>query len=73
MDSHRLLTIAEVAARLGITPARAYEACRRGLIPSVRIGRQVRVDPDALAKWIAAGGQALPGGWRRDVGSLRVD
>lgn len=61
----RLLTAAQAAEILAVSPARVYELMRCGLIPHVRIGRQVRIDPAALEAWIAAGGQALPGGWRR--------
>jgi excisionase family DNA binding protein len=63
----RLLRVAEVATRLDITEARAYELARTGALPTVRIGRQIRVDPDALQAWIDNGGQPLPGGWRREA------
>lgn len=61
----RLLTAAEAAEILAVTPARVYELVRQDVLPHVRLGRQVRIDPDRLEEWIAAGGQALPGGWRR--------
>lgn len=61
----RLLTAAEVAEILAVTPARVYELVRQDVLPHVRLGRQVRIDPDRLEEWIAAGGQALPGVWRR--------
>ena len=60
-----LLTIPEVARVLRVPPARAYNLAREGLIPTVRVGRQVRVDRDALQEWIRDGGRPLPGGWRR--------
>jgi excisionase family DNA binding protein len=60
-----LLTVPEVARVLRVSPPRVYELARDGLIPVVRLGRQVRVEQDALRRWIASGGQALPGGWRR--------
>lgn len=62
----QLLRIPEVAARLDVSQARAYDLCRTGAIPAVRIGRQLRVDPEALQGWIDAGGQPLPGGWRKE-------
>lgn len=37
---------------------RVYECARLGLIPSVRIGRQVRFDEDALREWVKKGGTA---------------
>lgn len=50
----QLLTISEVAARLSIPESRAYELARqRGGLPTVRIGKYVRVDPVALDGWIA--------------------
>lgn len=60
-----LITVPRAAALLGLRERRIYQLARDGLIPSVRIGRQLRFDEDALRQWIAAGGQALPGGWRR--------
>ena len=42
------------------TTARVYEAARLGLIPSVRIGRQVRFDEDALQEWAKGGGRTRP-------------
>jgi excisionase family DNA binding protein len=46
-----LLTIPEVAARLSINRARAYELVRRGVLPAVHLGRQVRVDARALEEF----------------------
>ena len=62
----KLLTIEEVAALLGVRRERGYELARLGVIPAVRLGRQVRVDRAALEQWIRCGGRALPGGWRRE-------
>jgi excisionase family DNA binding protein len=61
----QLLTASELATRLRISPARLYELVRQGLVPVVRIGRQVRFDPAAVEAWIAGGGRSFPGGWRR--------
>lgn len=54
----KLLTIPQVAEQLQITRFRAYELARAGMIPIVRLGRQIRVDPVKLEAWIAGGGQA---------------
>lgn len=56
----KLLKLAEVATMLDVPSARVYEMARRGIIPVVRMGRQLRVNPEQLGNWIAAGGQALP-------------
>ena len=63
-----LLTMQEVARVLRVSEARAYELARDQLLPTVRLGRQLRVEEEALRQWIRAGGQALPGGWRRAPG-----
>ncbi len=56
--SSRLLTARETADRLGLGIYRTYQLIRKGQLPAVRLGRQVRVDPAALEDWIAAGGTA---------------
>ena len=69
--SAALIGATEVARRLGISRGRVYLLARGGTIPpgvSVRVGRALRFDPTALDAWIAAGGQALPGGWRQEEG-----
>ncbi len=49
----RLLTIPEVAIELQVSKAHVYELCRRGEIPSVKVGKHVRVLRLALRKWLA--------------------
>ena len=61
----QLLTLEQTARVLTVTYSRAAELARQGVIPVVRIGRQIRVNPDDLNQFIANGGKALPGGWRR--------
>jgi excisionase family DNA binding protein len=55
----RLLTIDEVSGLLRVRRARAYQLLRSGLLPVVRIGRQIRVEEDALRDWVDRGGRAL--------------
>ena len=62
----RLMTVKQVATMLQVSQERVYEMVRLGLLPAVRLGRQLRVDEEALKNWIAHGGQALPGGWRAE-------
>ena len=47
------LTVEEAAALIGISRAFAYEAVRRGEIPSIRIGRRVLVPRAALDRLLA--------------------
>jgi len=67
MMSGKLLKVSEVAAILDVSVARAYELCRENILPHVRLGRQLRVDPDQLQEWIKNGGKALPGGWKKNA------
>jgi excisionase family DNA binding protein len=55
----RLLTAKEVAPILQVTEARVYEMSRENLLPTVRMGRQVRFDEEELRNWIKAGGCPL--------------
>ncbi len=52
------VTVAETAAKLGIGRNQAYEAIRRGEIPSIRIGKRVLVPITALERLLADGAQA---------------
>lgn len=60
----RLETAEWLEKNRNIKKARAYELARLGILPSVRLGRQVRFIPEQVDQWLEAGGQALPGGWR---------
>jgi len=63
----RLYRVPEVARILDTTEQRIYEMAREGVLPVVKLGRQVRVDRIALEKFIENGGQAYPGGWKKSV------
>jgi excisionase family DNA binding protein len=65
-ESPTLLRMSDVAVRLNVTAARAYDLVRTGLLRGVRIGRQVRVDPAELDEFIRRGGRPLEGGWRKE-------
>ena len=44
--------------RLGIEDDwKLYDLVRRGIVPSVRLGRLIRFDEDQLETWIQNGGQ----------------
>jgi excisionase family DNA binding protein len=61
----KLLTIEEVAKILRVRRPHAYALARNGTIPTVHIGRLIRVDSGQLEKFIQNGGKALSGGWRK--------
>lgn len=66
----RLMTAAETAVEIygdAEKQDRVYTLLREGILPGVHLGRQVRVDKQALDEFIRNGGKALPGGWRREA------
>lgn len=70
MLERQLLRIPEAARVLGLSEHRVYELVRQGILPLgvvVKLGRQIRINSERLREWIAGGGQALPGGWRREA------
>jgi excisionase family DNA binding protein len=48
----RALRVPEVAQRLGISRTKAWQMARAGELPTLRLGRSVRVPVSALARWI---------------------
>jgi len=48
-----LLRPPEAAEELGISRALAYRWAANGILPSIRVGRSVRIPHDALVAWIA--------------------
>lgn len=52
IEAKLTLTIEEVACLLGLGRTAAYEAARRGEIPSRRLGRRVIVPVPALLDWL---------------------
>lgn len=52
VGQHEYLKVPEVAQVLRIARSRAYELVADGEIPSVRIGRSVRVSRVELARWL---------------------
>lgn len=62
-----LLTAKETAEILKVTLPRVYELAREGLIPSVRMGRQIRFHEAKLMEWIEQGGSSLQKEAARDA------
>jgi excisionase family DNA binding protein len=61
-DPPTLLTVPETAAYLRISRNTAYEIVKRGELPSVRLGRVIRVPRASLDAWIVEAAQrALAG------------
>lgn len=55
----QLLTMPQVAEILGVREQKVYIMARQGMFPVVRLGRQLRADPDKLQEWIDRGGQTI--------------
>ena len=52
-ERQRTLTIAEAAAELGVSRNTAYEAARKGQLPTIRIGRLLLVPRAALERMLS--------------------
>ncbi len=52
MDVTRLLTVEEVAERLGVTKDWVWAQARTGRIPHVQLGRYRRFREEALEAWL---------------------
>jgi excisionase family DNA binding protein len=50
----KVLTVKETAEVLKVKPQWVYRMIRDDGLPCIRLGRQVRIDEDALKEWLAA-------------------
>lgn len=48
-----LYSVSEAGHAIGVSRNRAYELVRTGQLPSIRIGKTLRVPVSALQDWIA--------------------
>ena len=53
-ETRATITVEEAAALLGIGRTAAYEAARRGQLPTRRLGRRLLVPVPALLEWLGA-------------------
>jgi excisionase family DNA binding protein len=51
-EQRMLLTVEEVARLLSLSRGKAYEMAAKGELPTVRMGRSVRIRRDKLAAWL---------------------
>jgi excisionase family DNA binding protein len=63
-DGAMVLTVPQVAKYLMISPLRAYQLAKDGVIPCVRFGRSVRVPRQALEQLLADAAAGREGGIR---------
>lgn len=56
----QLIDADKAAPILGLkSRVQVYDAARKGLVPSVAIGRRLRFDPEALREWAERGGTPM--------------
>ena len=48
----RLLRIDDAARRLNVSKATVYRLIKRGQLPAVRVGGQIRLDPAELERYV---------------------
>lgn len=63
----KLLRVAEAASILDLSDYQVLAYAREGILPHVRLGRQIRFSPAALDEFIATGGRGYKGGWKREA------
>lgn len=67
VDMRRYLRVPDVARLMEVPESTVYDLARQERIAGlIRFGRHIRFDRDKLERWLDAGGEALPGGGRRD-------
>jgi excisionase family DNA binding protein len=60
-----LLECDAIAEQFGLSRQAIYNYANNGILPCVRIGRHVRFRLEDIEAFIATGGKALEGGWRK--------
>ncbi|HHU98210.1 MAG TPA: helix-turn-helix domain-containing protein [Petrimonas sp.] len=68
--NQRLMTASQTAKMLNISKHRLYDLAKRGIVPHVRLGRQVRFDTKQIDAWLEHGGTQLE---NRRVPTLREE
>ena len=63
----KLLRVGDTAKMLDLSEYQVLAYAREGIIPSVRLGRQIRFSLAALDEFIATGGKGYKGGWKREA------
>jgi excisionase family DNA binding protein len=54
----KLLRPKETAELLGVRKQTLYALARKGIVPSVRVGRMLRFPPEGVEAFIASGGKS---------------
>lgn len=63
----KLLRVKDLSRILNISEDRVYTLARENILPSVRLKRSLRFDPEAIQKFVKNGGRSLPDISKREV------
>jgi excisionase family DNA binding protein len=55
----RFLQISRGADLLEVSETTTRRLVKKGVLPAIRVGRQIRIDGRRLEEWLAAGGSPL--------------
>ena len=58
IPSERLLSVRQVASRLGVSTSTIYNLCREGKLPHVRVSNAIRLAPEALEDLMGRGARS---------------
>jgi excisionase family DNA binding protein len=57
--NNRFLQISRVADLLDVSETTTRRLVKKGVLPAIRVGRQIRIDERRLEEWLATGGQGF--------------
>jgi excisionase family DNA binding protein len=69
-DDVLLLTIPQTAALLNISRTHCWELVRRGELPSIRLGRAVRINRDYVEALVASAAAPCPSNHKHGAGAV---
>ena len=52
MEGRLLLRVPEAARAIGLSRSKTYELIHEGVIPTIKIGRSVRISLKELERWV---------------------
>lgn len=58
----KLLSVDDVSEILGLSRGQVYRYCRQGIIPHIKLSRQVRFSPKRIREFLESGGTINAGG-----------
>jgi excisionase family DNA binding protein len=61
----KLLKVEDIAELFSLSEERVYTLARQGILPVIKIGRQLRFAETAINSFIENGGKSWSGGWRK--------